>query len=159
APGGAADRARARRERAPARRARAGLAKSRRGMRGIALVGVGALLGALPAIAAAARIAWLAAARRRREAALRHALEGRVGADRVMGGDAPELDPQGVRRRRHEANNALSTALLSAQFLAQSTRDEMARSKPLLDQNVAAEELVEALHRLKRIVEPQRAAT
>ena len=128
-------------------------------LRAIALVTLGVLLGAIPAVAAAARIAVLAGQRRRREETLRFALEARLWADRVAGAETPDLEAEALRGRRHEANNALSTALLSAQFLADASRDESGRSKPLLDQHVAAEELVEALQRMKGLFEPPRAAT
>ncbi|HXX48232.1 MAG TPA: HAMP domain-containing sensor histidine kinase [Myxococcota bacterium] len=126
-------------------------------MRDLALVGLGALLGLVPAAAIALRIAALARGRRRREEALRHALEARLWADRVRGA-AADADPAEARRRRHELNNALSTALLSAQFLNEATRDEAGRSKPMADQNLAAGELVDALQRMKRLVEPPRSA-
>jgi len=116
-----------------------------------ALVGAGALLGFVPAVAVAARIAAVARTRRLREEALRHALEARLWADRVRGGAG--ADASEARQRRHEANNALSTALLSAQFLAEATRDVIGRSKPLPDQNLAAAELVDALQRMKQLVE------
>jgi signal transduction histidine kinase len=93
-----------------------------------------------------------------REQALRVALEARLWEDRVESADPLESDPEEARRRRHDANNALSTALLSAQFLRASHSD--AGGKPSSDLQLAAEELVDALLRLKRMIgNPRPAAT
>jgi C4-dicarboxylate-specific signal transduction histidine kinase len=120
-------------------------------MHGSALVALGVLLGALPALALCARLAALSRRRREREQALRAALEARLWEDRVEHADPQETDPEENRRRQHEANNALSTALLSAQFL-------LAASHTDPDQHLAAEELVDALQRLKRMISEGRTA-
>lgn len=127
-------------------------------MPGSALVALGALLAALPALAVCARLAALSRRRRGREQALRSALEARLWEDRVEQADPQETDPEETRRRQHEANNALSTALLSAQFLLAASRDGAAPSTPSSDQRLAAEELVEALQRLKRMIGQGRGA-
>ena len=121
-------------------------------MRGSALVALGALLGALPFFAVCLRLAALSRGRREREQALRAALEARLWEDHVEHADPQEADPEEVRRRRHEANNALSTALLSAQFLFAASHADASRYKPKADQQLAAEELIDALQRLKRMI-------
>ncbi len=127
-------------------------------MRGAALFALGVLLGALPMLVVCARLAALSRRRRERERALRVALEARLWEDRIEHADPQESDPEELRRRRHEANNALSTALLSAQFLLAASRAEAAHSKPSADQHLAAEELVDALQRLKGMIGQGRAA-
>jgi C4-dicarboxylate-specific signal transduction histidine kinase len=128
-------------------------------MRGAALFALGVLVGAVPLLVVCARLAALSARRRVRERALRAALEARLWEDRIEHADPQETDPEELRRRRHEANNALSTALLSGQFLLTASGAEAARSQPSADQHLAAEELVDALQRLKRLIGQGAAAT
>ncbi|MFI5314849.1 MAG: ATP-binding protein [Myxococcota bacterium] len=128
-------------------------------MRSAALVSLGALLGALPFFVICARLAALARARRETAQALRAALEARIWEDRIERADPQETDRDERRRRQHEENNALSTALLSSQFLLESNLAEVARSRPSADQHAAAAELVDALQRLKRMVGEGRSAT
>jgi signal transduction histidine kinase len=125
----------------------------------VALVALGVLLAAVPSLVVCARFAALARARREREHALREALEARIWQDRVGRVDAERANGAELRSRRHDANNALSTALLSAQFLFEASRSDAARSKPSADQNAAAEELVDALQRLKRMNDQERSAS
>ena len=127
-------------------------------MRDLGLIGLGALIVALPSFIVCARLAASSRRRREREQTMRAALEARLWEDRVGHADPQETDPEEIRRRRHEANNALSTALLSAQFLFEASRSEVARSKPSADQHAAAEELVDSLHRLKRMIDRERSA-
>jgi C4-dicarboxylate-specific signal transduction histidine kinase len=117
---------------------------------GVALLLLGALVGAIPPFWLSRRLWGVARTRRRREHALRAALQSRIWEDGVLqvtplGGDSPKL-----AQRRHEANNALSTALLSAQFLsALACASDSERAQAGAEQKLAASELVEALLRLK----------
>src|SRR5882672_6004002 len=126
-------------------------------MRELGLLALGALFAGLPAFLICARLASLARQRRRRESVLRAALEARLWSDELLErGPLAELD--GLRKRDHEANNALSTALLSAQFLAAGTEAELSRGKPSADRHSAADELVDALQRLKVLVGQSRSS-
>ena len=86
------------------------------------------------ALGAIGVLAWRlrAALRRQRECAeaLRAALEARLWEERVLEIDALQATVQDLRRRTHEANNAFSTALLSAQYLldSESNLGEVMRS-------------------------------
>jgi C4-dicarboxylate-specific signal transduction histidine kinase len=115
-----------------------------------AWLALGILLGATPFLALCLRLVTLSRRRRGREAALRAAFEARLWEDHVERSDPQESDPEETRRRRHEANNALSTALLSAQFLL--------ASQPSADQQQAARELVDALQRLRLMIGHGRSA-
>ncbi|HTO09656.1 MAG TPA: ATP-binding protein [Myxococcota bacterium] len=127
-------------------------------MHGVALFLLGAAAGALPLALLCARLASVSRARRQRGEALRGALDARIWQDQVERVVSRSDVPDEVRRRRHESNNALSTALLSAQFLFSVAAGERAES--LSDQKTAAGELVEALQRLKRLIgEAQGVAT
>src|SRR5262252_1684275 len=112
-------------------------------MHGMALVFLGAAAGAVPPVLLCARLAAVSRSRRRREEALRAALDARIWRDRVERVVSRTDVSSDVQRRRHESNNALSTALLSAQFLFAVTSGE--RNESLVDQKTAAAELVEAL--------------
>ncbi len=127
-------------------------------MRGALLLALGALGGALAPLALCVRLAALSRRRRGREQALRAAFEARLWEDSVEHADPQESDPEAQRMRRHEANNALSTALLSAQFLLSASHAEAAQSEHSGDQHLAAEELVHALQRLKSMIGQGRAA-
>jgi len=123
-------------------------------MRELGLLALGALFAAVPALLICARFAALAQRRRVRERVLRAALEARLWSDELLErGPLGELD--GLRKRNHEANNALSTALLSAQFLSSA---ELGGAKPSAEQSSAADELVDALQRLKALVGQARVA-
>ncbi len=120
-------------------------------MRELGLLAIGVLFAGLPAFLICARFARLARARRLRESALRGALQARLWSDQLHErGPLAELD--GLRQRNHEANNALSTALLSAQFLSSAAEGAAGRAKPGTDLSSAADELVDALQRLKALV-------
>jgi signal transduction histidine kinase len=125
---------------------------------GVALFVLGAAAGALPPVLVCARLAAVSRTRRRREEALRGALDARIWRDEVER-VVSRTDVSGeVQRRRHESNNALSTALLSAQFLFVVASGE--RSESLADQKTAAAELVDSLQRVKRMIgEAQGVAT
>jgi len=125
----------------------------------VSLVLIGVLVGAVPFLALCLRLVTLARRRRGREAALRAALEARLWEDRVERADPQEIDPEETRRRRHEANNALSTALLSAQFLLTSNSGDSPGAKANPDQQLAAQELVEALQRLRHMIGRRAPAT
>jgi len=126
-------------------------------MRDLVLFALGALLVAVPALLICARFAALARQRRQREGVLRAGLEARLWSDQSLErGPLAELD--GLRKRNHEANNALSTALLSAQFLSAAAEADAARGKQSADQLSAADELVDALQRLKALVGQARTA-
>jgi signal transduction histidine kinase len=114
---------------------------------------LGALLVGVPAWLFSARLSGRLRAQRAREAALRAALEARFWGDQIQGADRLEADLRALHKRAHEANNALSTALLSAEFLAGAPREEVAKSKPLADQQLAAGELVDALRRLRILID------
>jgi two-component system, NtrC family, C4-dicarboxylate transport sensor histidine kinase DctB len=125
---------------------------------GVALFLLGAAAGALPLALVCARLVAVSRARRRREEALRGALDARVWQDEVERVVSRTDVSREAQRRRHESNNALSTALLSAQFLLAVASDE--RSESLADQKTAAAELVDALQRVKRMIgEAQGVAT
>ncbi|HTO54485.1 MAG TPA: ATP-binding protein [Myxococcota bacterium] len=119
-------------------------------MGGLALFLLGAFVGAIPPFLLSRRLLQAVRTRRRREHALRAAVQARIWEDEVakvspLGGDSPQL-----AQRRHEANNALSTALLSAQFLsALACASDSERAQAGAEQKLAATELVEALLRLK----------
>ena len=127
-------------------------------MSGVALFVLGAAAGALLPVLVCARLVAVSRIRRRRDQALRGALDARIWRDEVER-VVSRADVSGeVRRRRHESNNALSTALLSAQFLFAVASGE--RSESLADQKTAAAELVDALQRVKRMIgEAQGVAT
>jgi len=127
---------------------------------GFALLSLGALLGALPFALLCVRLAAVSRARRAREEALRAALDARIWQDQVEQANARATDSAPAPSRRHDANNALSTALLSAQFLfAVTSGPHSERAESSAEQKTAAAELVDALLRLKRLLGESQTAT
>ena len=59
-----------------------------------------------------------------------------------------------LRRRGHEVNNALSTALLSTQIFFDVSRAEEVSPNALAELGAAADGMVDALQRLKTLIEP-----
>jgi len=119
---------------------------------GIALVaGIGLAIAAL-VLQRRLRIA------RARGDALRAALEARVWEDGVRGIDRLEATVRELRARGHEVNNVLSTALLSTQLFFDVSRTDPTSPKSLADLDSAADGMVEALQRLKALIEVGRRA-
>jgi signal transduction histidine kinase len=122
-------------------------------MAGFALVGLGALLAGVPALALCARLAHVARVRRQREEALDAALRAHIWREQLERVSPRGVDSAVPRHRRHDANNALSTALLSAQFLfTLSCNAPLAAGESSAEQKTAVAELVDALQRLKGLI-------
>ncbi len=104
-------------------------------------------------IAASGGLAWLLRARLRREraqaGALRRALEARDWEERALEPDSLQATVQELRRRSHEANNAFSTALLSAQYLLDQSRAEPFSEALRAELVSAASGMVDALQKLR----------
>ncbi len=87
---------------------------------------------------------------------LRGALEARIWEDRVREFDKLEASLRELRRYGHDVNNALSAALLSSQLFSDATHSDA----PLSDDRSAlvssADAMVDALRRLKLLMESER---
>jgi K+-sensing histidine kinase KdpD len=81
--------------------------------------------------------------------ALRAALQARLWEERVLEIDELQATVQELRRRTHESNNALSTALLSAQYLLDTSRAEPLSDEMRAELVSAASGMVEALQKLR----------
>lgn len=91
-----------------------------------------------------------------RSSALRAALEARIWEDQVREVDELEATVRELRRRGHEVNNALSTALLSTQLFFDASRAGQSSETALEELGGAADGMVEALQRLKTLIETGR---
>ena len=121
----------------------------------IPVVGVAALA-ALAALALHLR--WRLRRGRTESDALRAALEARIREDHVREFDRLESTVAELRRRGHEVNNALSTALLSTQLFFDASRAEEASPIALAELAAAADGMVDALQRMKTLIESGRRA-
>ncbi len=90
---------------------------------------------------------------RARFEALRAAFQALVWEVRVREFDRLEATVTELRERGHELNNVLSTALLSTQLLFDASRNESPSPKALAELDSAADGMVEALQRLKGMIE------
>ncbi len=113
-------------------------------------------LGALAAFAA--QLHRRLAAERVISGALRAALEAHVWEDRVRSVDQLEATVRELGRRGHEVNNVLSTALLSTQLFFDASRAEEASPQAIAELAAAADGMVDALQRLKSLIESGRRA-
>jgi signal transduction histidine kinase len=122
-------------------------------LRGFLVVGLIAL-GALAAVALRLRNALQR--ERKRSGALREALEARIWEDHVREVDQLEATVRELRRRGHEVNNALSTALLSTQLFFDASRAGELSPNALAELTAAADGMVDALQRMKLLIESGR---
>lgn len=111
------------------------------------LVGVGAL------------VLWLrfrALRKREQLIALRAALEACVWENRIRGDEKLEATVRDLRKRAHDVNNVLSTALLSTQLFIDATRAIDRTPAGLADLGAAANGMVDALRQLKAAIDSGR---
>jgi len=114
-------------------------------------------LAALGALAVGAfRLRQALRRERSQGAALRAALEARIWEDHVRAVDQLEATVRELRRRGHEVNNALSTALLSTQLFFDASRGGELSPNALVELAAAADGMVDALQRLKTLIESGR---
>ena len=118
------------------------------------------LLGGLALLAAVvALVLWLrfrALRKREQLAALRAALEACVWENRVRGDEKLEATVRDLRKRAHDVNNVLSTALLSTQLFIDATRAIDRSPAALADLGGAANGMVDALRQLKSTIDSAR---
>ncbi len=88
--------------------------------------------------------------------ALRRAFEARLWEDCAEQFDTRDPDLLELRRVGHDVNNALSAALLSSQLFFDATRAESPSADGRADLATAAEQMIEALKRLKSLIESER---
>lgn len=89
-------------------------------------------------------------------AALRAALDARIWEDRVREFDQLHAVVRELPRLGHEVNNALSAALLSSELFFDASHSEEPSRASLSNLAGAAEEMVEALRRLKTLIQSER---
>lgn len=109
----------------------------------------------------AAAVLWLGARlqrERERVYALRAALNASVWEDRIREVEQLEATVRELRQRGHEVNNVLSTALLSTQLFFDAGRAESASANATAELAAAADGMVDALQRLKLLIEVGRRA-
>jgi len=115
------------------------------------LLGGIALLAALTALAL-----WLrfqALREREQVMALRAALEACVWENRIRGDESLEATVRDLRKRAHDVNNVLSTALLSTQLFIDASREIDRSPAVLADLGAAANGMVDALRQLKEKID------
>ena len=91
-------------------------------------------------------------------AALRAALDASVWEDRVREVERLEATVRELRQRGHEVNNVLSTALLSTQLFFDAGRADPVSANATAELQAAADGMVDALQRLKLLIEVGRQA-
>lgn len=109
--------------------------------------------------ALAALALWLrfrALREREKLEALRAALEACVWENRIRGDESLEATVRDLRKRAHDVNNVLSTALLSTQLFIDSSRVLDASPAALADLGAAANGMVDALRQLKAVIDSGR---
>jgi signal transduction histidine kinase len=116
----------------------------------VGLIALGALL------AVALRLRTGLKRERKQSGALREALEARIWEDHVREVDQLEATVRELRRRGHDVNNALSTALLSTQLFFDASHAGEMSPNALADLAAAADGMVDALQRLKLLIESGR---
>ncbi len=124
-------------------------------------MGVPVLVASAVLLALVAGAPWLLAWRRRerrRLAALRAALEACVWENRIRGDESLEATVRELRQRGHDVNNVLSTALLSTQLFFDASRAESVSPTVAAELEAAAVGMVDALQRLKALIEDGRSA-
>ncbi|MEX2206231.1 MAG: ATP-binding protein [Myxococcota bacterium] len=118
------------------------------------------LFGGLALLAAAAAFAlWIrfrVLREREQVAALRAALEACVWENRIRGDESLEATVRDLRKRAHDVNNVLSTALLSTQLFIDASRAVDASPAALADLGAAANGMVDALRQLKAVIDSGR---
>lgn len=111
-------------------------------------------------MAALAALSLVLGRRLRRERAnaeaLRRALEERLWEDCAERFQARDPDVLALRRLGHDVNNALSAALLSSQLFFDATRADSTSVDGREDLATAAEQMIDALRRLKELIESER---
>lgn len=125
------------------------------------MLAIGLFAGLAAFFALAAGALWLRAQLRRereRVAALRAALEASVWEDRIREVEQLEATVRELRRRGHEVNNVLSTALLSTQLFFDAGRADPPSANAAAELQAAADGMVDALQRLKLLIEVGRRA-
>ena len=112
-------------------------------------------------VALGAGALWLRARRlreRAQAAELRAALEACVWENRIRGDETLEETVRELRQRGHDVNNVLSTALLSTQLFFDVSRADPASPNAAAELDAAAVGMVDALQRLKALIEDGRRA-
>jgi len=121
------------------------------------------LVGAFAAMAALAALALVLRRRLRHERAnaeaLRRALEARLWEDCTEQFEPRDAGLLELRRLGHDVNNALSAALLSSQLFFDATRADSPSADGRADLATAAEQMIDALKRLKALIESERKPT
>lgn len=111
-------------------------------------------LAALAVLAVAMRRTLLR--ERARSSALRAALDARIWEDQVREVEQLEATVRELRQRGHDVNNALSTALLATQLFFETTSGEPLSDPARRELEAAADGMLEALQRLKALIETER---
>lgn len=88
--------------------------------------------------------------------ALRRAFEARLWEDCTEQFDTRDSDLRELRRVGHDVNNALSAALLSSQLFFDATRADSTSADGRADLATAAEQMIDALKRMKALIESER---
>jgi len=88
--------------------------------------------------------------------ALRRAFEARLWEDCTEQFDTRDPQLLGLRRLGHDVNNALSAALLSSQLFFDATRADSPSADGRADLATSAEQMIDALKRLKALIESER---
>lgn len=111
-------------------------------------------------MAALAALAFVLRGRLRRERAnaeaLRRAFEARLWEDCTEPFEPRDPGLLELRRLGHDVNNALSAALLSSQLFFDATRADSPSADGRADLASAAEQMIDALKRLKALIESER---
>jgi len=123
------------------------------------LLAAAVIVGLAAVVALAAVVLRLRSGLRRereRVGALHAALEASIWEDRVRAVEQLEATVRELRQRGHEVNNVLSTALLSTQLFFDASHADEGSPRALAELGAAANGMVEALARLKDLLESRR---